>query len=580
MKFDIYSDIHLDTWLRIFTKMPLVDFFEPTEGVDTVVFAGDAGDGSYYYYLVVEILKKLYKNVIHIKGNHCLDSETECFTMNGWKKYDEINKDDIVLGYDIETDKSILQPIQHIHKRDYNGDVIEIKNGKVEIVCTPEHRLLISDSSKSGKTPHYKIADTLKKDILKFYNAARPKYDTEYDISDEMLKLIGLLITDGGFSKGDVVFYQSKPNVINEFKIICDKLNLSYNERIRDRDIKEICGKVLKNKPLVSYEFHFDKNSIKIIEAFVTSRSIFDWMYNLSLRQFDILLKYIIMGNGSYYKHKLNFIIYGMDDFLDELQRLSVYFGKGCVKVYDNRGDPRLNYRTNATAQFINSNTRSNNQNVSMKKSYNGVVWCLTTETSNFMIRRNGKTSFVGNCLYNTGETIVVDDNYINFLENNENFDQDHEISNFVVDGIKFSCCTLWTNFRNNFNNMVIAEQSISDFYDIPGMTGRVMNNKYIQCEKFLEDNSDADVFVTHFGPFIKSEHPDYADYSHLNPYFINDMSDWFSKLENKPKLWIHGHTHKSMDYIEQGTRVVANPIGYYGENQKLPKLKPMIVEI
>ena len=27
--------------------------------------------------------------------------------------------------------------------------------------------------------------------------------------------------------------------------------------------------------------------------------------------------------------------------------------------------------------------------------------------------------------------------------------------------------------------------------------------------------------------------------------------------------VWIHGHTHESCDYVEQGTRVLCNPRGY-----------------
>ena len=28
-------------------------------------------------------------------------------------------------------------------------------------------------------------------------------------------------------------------------------------------------------------------------------------------------------------------------------------------------------------------------------------------------------------------------------------------------------------------------------------------------------------------------------------------------------KLWVHGHMHNSLDYVERGTRVVCNPRGY-----------------
>jgi hypothetical protein len=45
-----------------------------------------------------------------------------------------------------------------------------------------------------------------------------------------------------------------------------------------------------------------------------------------------------------------------------------------------------------------------------------------------------------------------------------------------------------------------------------------------------------------------------------LNPAFASDLSG----LVREPvQLWIHGHTHASMDYELNGTRVVRNPRGY-----------------
>jgi hypothetical protein len=45
-----------------------------------------------------------------------------------------------------------------------------------------------------------------------------------------------------------------------------------------------------------------------------------------------------------------------------------------------------------------------------------------------------------------------------------------------------------------------------------------------------------------------------------LNPAFAADRSG----LVREPvKPWIHGHTHESMDYQLNGTRVLRNPRGY-----------------
>jgi Icc-related predicted phosphoesterase len=48
--------------------------------------------------------------------------------------------------------------------------------------------------------------------------------------------------------------------------------------------------------------------------------------------------------------------------------------------------------------------------------------------------------------------------------------------------------------------------------------------------------------------------------------------------LALNPRLWIHGHTHTSFDYMIGDTRVVANPHGYPGENEEFNP--SVIVEI
>jgi hypothetical protein len=50
--------------------------------------------------------------------------------------------------------------------------------------------------------------------------------------------------------------------------------------------------------------------------------------------------------------------------------------------------------------------------------------------------------------------------------------------------------------------------------------------------------------------------------------------------METQPKLWIHGHTHESMDYFIDKTRIVCNPFGYwqYDENRRFQE--NLIIEV
>jgi Icc-related predicted phosphoesterase len=68
------------------------------------------------------------------------------------------------------------------------------------------------------------------------------------------------------------------------------------------------------------------------------------------------------------------------------------------------------------------------------------------------------------------------------------------------------------------------------------------------------------DVVVSHHLPSPRSIAARFRG-SPLNAYFLADVEDLIVRAQ--PRLWIHGHTHESLDYRIGGTRVVCNPFGY-----------------
>ena len=68
VKIDIYSDLHLDSWLRQFNQEQIQ--IKPTKGTDICLFAGDAGNGPEWYSRAMRLLKSKYQKVIGVPGNH------------------------------------------------------------------------------------------------------------------------------------------------------------------------------------------------------------------------------------------------------------------------------------------------------------------------------------------------------------------------------------------------------------------------------------------------------------------------------------------------------------------------------
>lgn len=82
---------------------------------------------------------------------------------------------------------------------------------------------------------------------------------------------------------------------------------------------------------------------------------------------------------------------------------------------------------------------------------------------------------------------------------------------------------------------------------------------------------------VTHTAPCEASLDPQYLG-SDGNVYYYNPlMTKVLKRHKDNIALWVHGHTHASVDVVVEGVRIVTNPRGYPGEN---PDWKPLVLEV
>lgn len=86
-------------------------------------------------------------------------------------------------------------------------------------------------------------------------------------------------------------------------------------------------------------------------------------------------------------------------------------------------------------------------------------------------------------------------------------------------------------------------------------------------------------VVVGHHAPCKQSVKPRYKNDHLVNGAYSSDLSEFM--LDNpKIKLWTHGHTHDVFDYMVGSTRIVCNPRGYIGYEQRADDFKLMYVEV
>jgi Icc-related predicted phosphoesterase len=102
---------------------------------------------------------------------------------------------------------------------------------------------------------------------------------------------------------------------------------------------------------------------------------------------------------------------------------------------------------------------------------------------------------------------------------------------------------------------------SISDFRLIREFEPAVYMSRKELVDALYSDTEFPDVVVTHHLPDERCVSRRFAGHA-LNCFFVSDLE----VVTVGAKLWLHGHTHDSVDVNIAGTRVLANPHGYKHE--------------
>jgi Icc-related predicted phosphoesterase len=155
-----------------------------------------------------------------------------------------------------------------------------------------------------------------------------------------------------------------------------------------------------------------------------------------------------------------------------------------------------------------------------------------------------------------------------------------------IFEGVRIIGATLWTDFAIPHGGpgpelplqarrslaVQVARRYMLDFRAIYGsldvgqtdlITPEEWLARHTESREFITDElaqpfDGKTVVVTHHAPLPRSLHPDFAG-DPSNGAFASDLTD----LIRRADVWVHGHVHHGLDYIEHDTRVICNPRGY-----------------
>lgn len=106
-------------------------------------------------------------------------------------------------------------------------------------------------------------------------------------------------------------------------------------------------------------------------------------------------------------------------------------------------------------------------------------------------------------------------------------------------------------------------------------------HKKMIEYIRLMIEGKFDDKFVVvgHHSPSKLSTHPRYKDELIMNGGYSSDLSE-FILDHPQIKLWTHGHTHETFDYMLGSTRIVCNPRGYIKYEERADNFKLEYYEV
>jgi len=332
-----------------------------------------------------------------IRGNHdCHSEDTEALTRRGWKSYSDIQADDEVFGINPETDRGEWQRISEFVDREVDEELVRIESCPIDLLCTSGHRVMYRP--KSNNELKFKTAGEFLNDKPQYRIPLATSYDGGCALSDDWIKLVGLLMADGHYKKGHGYVSFSQKDVS---EIVGLTKRLGFNPRIAHRPSRPAFG-----KPSGYYEptqeAHFCAAESREIRKILPSRTeVPDWAWAMSDRQFGLFMEALMDGDGAWNKKDAGYLADKTISIFDDVQALCAMHGWGAwIKNVKGRTERRLNVKRGRTYCWTAAHSKITSER------YKGRVWCLTVPHGNFLVRRNGKQHFSGNCWSEAGDPL------------------------------------------------------------------------------------------------------------------------------------------------------------------------------
>jgi hypothetical protein len=362
--------------------------------------------------------------------DHCFSADTELLTDRGFIYYQDIKEDENVLTFNMDNDQLEYQQIQGKYVYNNFDELISFKNRYGEILVTPNHTMVYKnqcrpDKNHPNKHPKTKWLTCTAEEATNRFSISIPingiLSGEELDISDDMLELLGLIISEGHFyKKYDAVKINQKAGPQADYiENLLIKVGADYTNHYFD--YSDDNGNEHQMK-MFYIKTEWAHNNIR---NWIDDKRISEKLMKLRGHQFLVFLSALILGDGSVWSPTIK------SDKISACKRLVDNFD-GKIKYSYHSGDSELVEQLTQLCTFnglraypyFRPNTGfkngcwtisiTNKQEVYFGKEnkkrvlYSGDVWCVSVPNKTLVLRRNGFIFIAGNTQYILRETAAT----------------------------------------------------------------------------------------------------------------------------------------------------------------------------
>lgn len=337
----------------------------------------------------------------------CYDDQTEVLTENGWKLFSDVEENERVATRSPEGELEYQLPTERVERR--ASELLYYEETRLNFAVTPRHRVLIGDNefilAENLVNNFYKVPKTA---TLHSYIAS-PTLDDE--AQEDFARFVGFWLADGRKCKSydghhGVRLSQTKPEGIAWVDALLNRMGWRFKRWVQGKD--EVVWHITSN-PLRGY-----LTALQERDELRLPSDAYTW--NAGSR--EGLLEGLLVGDGVWCNQQKRHIGFWntSEQLIDDVQRLLIHHGLCGRKQMKRPAGTVVNvYKGKAIAStrdlfYLHIDMKSDAKlfsNRVEKRSYSGMVYCLTVPNGTLMVRRSGVPMWCGNCIMEVTNALI-----------------------------------------------------------------------------------------------------------------------------------------------------------------------------